>query len=108
MIDAELEKKINYLKRYRISTAKIKRIRSMINECPEDAERYKDMFCEARSQRMKIENEIDLVDGSVLSEILSQKYICGKSLEEVGYCINYSKRQVERLHIKALQKFEIT
>ena len=108
MIDAQTEQKVAYLKKYRISTAKINRIRAMIRECPEDAERYKTMLYNARFERMKIEKEIDTVDGGVLSEILSQKYICGKSLEEIAYCINYSKRQVERLHLKALQKFEIT
>ena len=51
-------------------------------------------------------DSIDAVDGGILSEILSQKYICGRSLEEIGYLINYSKRQTERLHIKALLKFK--
>ena len=107
-MEEALNEKIEYLKTYRTSTAKIKRVRQMMEDCPEYRDRYSAMLKSAQNTRIKLEDEIDSVDGGILSEILSQKYICGKSLEEVGYCVNYSKRQVERLHLKALEKFKIT
>ena len=95
-----------YLKRYRLLQAKIIRMEQMMSECPEKREKYRKELNLAISLRDGIEDSIDAVDGAILSEILSQKYICGRSLEEIGYLINYSKRQTERLHIKALLKFK--
>ncbi len=95
-----------YLKRYRLLQAKITRLEQMLSECPEKREKYLKELNSAITLRDGIEDSIDAVDGGILSEILSQKYICGRSLEEIGYLINYSKRQTERLHIKALLKFK--
>ncbi len=95
-----------YLKRYRLLQAKITRLEQMLSECPEKREKYLKELNLAISLRDGIEDSIDAVDGGILSEILSQKYICGRSLEEISYLINYSKRQTERLHIKALLKFK--
>ncbi len=95
-----------YLKRYRLLQAKIIRMEQMMSECPEKREKYRKELNLAISLRDGIEDSIDAVDGAILSEILSQKYICGRSLEEIGYLINYSKRQTERLHIKALLQFK--
>ena len=94
-----------YLKRYRLLQAKITRLELLMSECPEKREKYLKELNLATTLRDGIEDSIDAVDGGILSEILSQKYICGRSLEEIGYLINYSKRQTERLHIKALLKF---
>ena len=102
----EIEEKKIYLKKYRVLQSKIERMREMIRLCPENAEKYAVKINESIELRDKIEREIDLVDGDVLSEVLSQKYICGKSLEQISYMINYSKRQVERLHLRALDAFE--
>lgn len=96
----------DYLKRYRLLQAKITRLEQMLSECPEKREKYLKELNSAITLRDGIEDSIDAVDGGILSEILSQKYICGRSLEEIGYLINYSKRQTERLHIKALLKFK--
>lgn len=95
-----------YLKRYRLLQAKITRLEQMMSECPEKREKYRKELNLAISLRDGIEDSIDAIDGGILSEILLQKYICGRSLEEIGYLINYSKRQTERLHIKALLKFK--
>ena len=46
-----------------------------------------------------------MTDGGVLSEILYLKYVLGKTLSEIGFIINYSQRQTERLHRMALEKF---
>ena len=95
-----------YLKRYRLLQAKITRLEQMMSENPEKREKYREELHNTIALRDIIEDSIDAIDGGILSEILSQKYICGRSLEEIGYLINYSKRQTERLHIKALLRFK--
>ena len=55
----------------------------------------------------EIEQKISNVDDELLCEILYQKYILGKTLEDIAVILNYSKRHIERLHIKALEKFKI-
>ncbi len=101
----DIEEKREYLLKYRILNSRIKRLSFLIEENPENAENYKAKINETKLLRDKIEADIDNVDGGVLSEILAEKYICGKSLEEIAEIIGYCKRQIERLHIKALQKF---
>ena len=59
-----------------------------------------------KALRIKIENEISAMDDELLKEVLFLKYVCGKNLEEVSYFINYSKRQTERFHKAALEKFK--
>lgn len=101
-----IEEKKNYLKGYRVQQAKIKRLEQMVFEAPEKKEKYLKLLQGAVEKRDKIEEEIESVDGGILSEILFQKYICCHSLEEIAYMISYSKRQTERMHIKALTAFE--
>ena len=55
-----------------------------------------------------IEEDIETVDGGLLSEVLSQHYLCGRSLEETAYALNYSKRHIERLHKTAMEKLSIS
>lgn len=98
----EYEEKRSFLKQYRFLLSKIRRLKEMLNISPENSEKYLKSIEEARKKRDEIEEKIDKVDGNILSEILSEKYICGKSLEEIAYSLCYSKRQVERLHLKAL------
>ena len=94
------EEKRNFLRQYRFMLSKI----SMLEISPENAEKYKKDIAETIKKRDFIEDRIDSVDGSLLTEILSEKYICGKSLEEIALGLSYSKRQIERLHLKALEK----
>lgn len=102
-----LTEKKEYLSLYKIHHAKIKRLTELISDYPEEAEKYKLSLREARMARDKIEKEIELVEQPILVEVLAQKYQCGKTLEEIGYCMNYSTRQIERLHLKALNLFEV-
>ena len=103
-----LEEKKEYLKSYRVQQVKIERVRSMMMSNPDRREKYKGTMHRAERLRDKIEDEIEVVDGDILSEILYGKYVCRLSLEEVADRLFYSKRQIERLHIKALEKFEIS
>lgn len=103
----EIEKKREFLKKYRVLQARITRILNMMNECPENYDKYNEEVTKARNLRDKIVEMIEAIDGGILSEILFQKYVCGKSMEQIGYAVNYSKRQVERLHLKALNLLSI-
>lgn len=101
------EKK-DYLSKYRLQQARIGRITEMMKTYPHEEERYRRQLLDARFMRDKIEEEIASVGDEVLVELLSQKYMCGKSISEIALSMNYSKRQIERLHIKALNTFETT
>ncbi|MEE1160496.1 MAG: hypothetical protein U0K70_00375, partial [Acutalibacteraceae bacterium] len=86
---------------------KIRRLRETALQNPEEKEKYILQIKTAQSLRREIEEKIEAVDGGVLSELLYLKYVCGKTLMQISYELNYSVRQIERLHIKALGKFEM-
>jgi predicted transcriptional regulator len=99
------EDKKQYLNSYLLQESKINRFNRMIEKNPQNRPIYIKEIENAKTTREEIENKIFAIDDEVLSELLFQKYILGLNLEEVGYKINYSKRQTERLHRKALEKF---
>ncbi len=101
------QKKKRYLSSYLLQEYKITRMRSMMLLNPELCKNYKKEISNALKLRQKIERQIQNVDGGILSEVLSQKYIFGKTLENIGYTLNYSQRHIERLHTKALDKFKM-
>ena len=105
MIDKQ---KREYLKEYRINQMRIKRLNEQIIDYPEMAQRYAEQLHQCICRCQKIEDEIDAVEDTFLSELLSQKYMCGKSLEEIGLGFNYSKRHIERMHTRALDRFKIS
>lgn len=100
----DIESKREYLSHYRLWQVKIRRMNDMLKACPEKSEIYQNEIEQCRRERDRIEQSIDAVDGGILSEILSQKYICGRTLEEIAFMIGYCKRQTERLHLKALER----
>lgn len=102
-----LTEKKEYLSLYKIHHAKISRLKELIGDYPDEAEKYKENLKEAKLMRDKIEKEIELLNNPILVEVLAQKYQCGKTLEEIAYCMNYSTRQIERLHLKALGEFQV-
>ena len=104
-MDINIEEKKKYLSTYRLQQAKIGRITEMLTLFPDEETILKKQLLEARQRRDKIEQEILALDDEILSELLSQKYMCGRSLSEIAICMNYSKRQIERLHKKALTMF---
>ena len=99
--------KKEYLSLYLLQNEKIRRLSETALQNPEDNEKYILQIESAQTLRREIEDKIESVDGGVLSELLYLKYVCGKTLMEISYELNYSVRQIERLHIKALQKFEM-
>ncbi len=99
------QEKKKYLSSYLLLETKINRIRNMTNINPELKSHYEKTLNEALELRLKIEEQIAKVDGGVLSELLYQKYIFGKTLDDISLILNYSTRHIERMHIKALDKF---
>lgn len=99
--------KKEYLNLYLMQEAKINRLEQMILINPSQKHSYEQQIAKALNLRQEIEQKIRNVDNGVMSEILFEKYVCGKTLEEIGYLLNYSKRHIERLHVAALKKFEL-
>ncbi len=103
----DVERNRDRLKKYRVLISRISRLKSMAKLCPENRRRYGCEIKECIAERDGIEQAITGVDGGILTEILALKYMCGKSLEEIALDICYSKRQTERLHLKALKIIKI-
>ena len=101
------EEKKQYLSLYLLQHAKIHRLNEMIYENPARRQEYLRLIEEANEIRFQIEAKIKQVDGGVLTELLYLKYVCGKTLLEISYILNYSLRHTERLHIKALKQFKM-
>ena len=99
--------KKTFLKSYLLQQAKIKRLKEMSLRFPEKSKEYKAQIRECVKTRQKIERRINAMDNEVLKEVLTQKYICGKTHEEIGLILNYSTRHAERLHRAAIDKFKI-
>lgn len=102
-----MDYKKQYLELYLIQQAKIERLRDQMRINPKTVRRYRKKIRAAEKLRRRIEDSIDAVDGGILSEVLSQKFLCGKSLEQIALTLNYSKRHIERLFIRAMEKFDI-
>lgn len=103
----EREEKKKILNKYLLQEAKICRYRQMAELYPE---RKKEFLKKAKAcgrLRLNIEASISAMEDDVLSELLFQKYVFGRTLEEIAFNMNYSKRHIERLHIIALEKLEI-
>ena len=102
-----LDEKKAQLALYRIQLLKIERLHQMLFKNPDRRDTYKSAIHRAERLRNSIEDAVERVDGGILSEILFQKYLCGKSLAEIAEQLCYSKRQLERLHIKALEQIDL-
>ena len=101
-----ISEKKEYLSKYRLQQAKINRLTEMLDTFPEEQKKYRQQLLEARQLRDSIESEIEAIGDDTLIEILSQKYMCGRSLNSIAIYMNYSTRHIERLHKKALQLFK--
>ncbi len=103
-----VEQKKEILSLYLLQHARIERFNILLKNNPVGKKRYTKQIASANLIKEKIELAVDRVDGGILSEVLGQKYLCGKSLERVSNELNYSKRQIERLHIKALERINLS
>lgn len=103
----QFTEKKKILNQYLLQEAKINRIKQMTILFPERKKELLQELNEAKNLRINIEIAIKNLPDNVLSEILYRKYILGKTLEEISFTLNYSKRHIERLHLKALEIIEI-
>lgn len=103
MTEMSVEEKREYLELYALQQARINRYSMLSARNADKMEKYKTQISSAMSLRDIIEDDIDKMQDKRESEILAQKYLCGKSLEETAYMLNYSRRQVERLHLSGLE-----
>lgn len=99
--------KKKYLKSYCLQEKKIQSLRKLIIKEPKRRKVYEDGITKAEALRTEIENKIKAIDDPLLSEVLTQRYIFGHTLEELSCILNYSKRHILRLQIKALEKINI-
>ena len=102
-----VNEKKDYLNRYRIQLAKISRLKEMLNTYPDSKPHCQPQLDKAEYIRDKIEAEIEAIGDELLSEVLMQKYMCGRSLSEIAERMVYSSRHIERLHARALERFEV-
>lgn len=101
-----IEEKKKYLSTYRLKQTKINRLGELMVTYPESREEYKARLQDIVDERDTMEKEMAEVLDPLLSEILVLKYQCGKTIEEISYSINYSRRHTERLFLKALGEFK--
>lgn len=81
---------------------------SIPNEVIRRAELEADISCKIErflQLKHKIINEIQSLDNAVYVKILYMRYVEYKSLDEIAEKMNYSYRQVLRLHGTALKEF---
>lgn len=99
--------KKKYLSLYLLQHSKIIRLKSMQPQTDAEKQKISKEIMDANNLRFEIENKINNVSDERLKELLFFKYVCGKTLLEISYILNYSPRHTERLHIKALKEFKI-
>lgn len=102
-----MQEKKKYLKQYIYQEIRINSFERLKKTHKENIPEYNEKITECKALRKDIEKKIAKVDDPILCELLMQKYVFGKTLEEIALILNYSKRHIERLHIKALEKFKI-
>ena len=102
-----MQKKKQYLKKYLIQEKRIKRLEEMILQNPKKQAVYTKEIEACEMLKREIDEKILMGDNDLLREVLFLKYTCGKSLTQVAEIISYSRRHTERLHVSALEKFEL-
>ena len=102
-----LSEKKQYLSQYLFQAKKIERYEKLEKMCTKEKNYYLKAINASIRLRNEIEEKISKIDNEILKEILYEKYIFGKTLEDISLILNYSKRHTERLHKKALEQLEI-
>lgn len=64
------------------------------------------MIDEYIKRRSEIVQQIDTMEDTNIYQVLSGKFIAGKTLEEIAVEMNYSFRQTKRIYGKAIIAFE--
>lgn len=84
----------------------IRILNELIFKNPPNKKQYIKKIKECEKKRNDIENSIEKLSDQRFKLVLYEKYICGRTLEEISLILNYSKRHIERLHIAALKDFK--
>ncbi len=108
MTELTFDEKREYLELYALQIARINRLYLLSVKNADKSKKYEAQLNSAKSLRDIIEYDIEKLPDKFESEILAQKYLCGKSLEETAEILNYSKRQVERIHLTAIEHLKPT
>lgn len=61
-------------------------------------------ICELASEKRRIEQSIQGIEDDKQRLILEKHYIDGKTFEQIAEDMNFSERQIRRLHLKAICK----
>lgn len=72
----------------------------------EQAEEIDAKIDELVEEKIKVSNQIDLLDDRVSRIILREKYINLKTFEEIAKILDYELSWIHRLHGKALKEFK--
>ena len=102
-----MTKKKDYLNSYLLQGDEIRILNEMILKNPSMKNKYLEKINQCEIKRQAIEKSIEKISDQRFKLVLYEKYICGRTLEEISLILNYSKRHIERLHIAALKLFEI-
>ena len=79
-------------------TDPVSKIIELEQEINEDIDKLIDMKCVARKMIEQLDNEVEKL-------VLYKRYFENKSFEQISVEMNYSWRQIHRLHGSALQNF---
>ena len=100
------EEKKRYLQNYRLVAAALKRTERQVFLYGSDEEILNEQKKYIFALK-KIKEELSLINEPILREILTQKYLCGLTLNKISDNLGYSLRQTARLHKKAIEQFII-
>ncbi len=99
------DEKKEYLNSYILRRRRIARLLEQQQAEPLLPAKFIKEIAEEEDALSKTEAAVKAVDGAVLSEVLAEKYLCGKTIEQTAHSLNYSVRHTSRLHQKALEMF---
>ncbi len=102
-----MNEKKEYLNSYLLQGDEIRILNEMILNNPSMKNIYLKKIKQCEQKRHAIEESIEKISDHRFRLVLYEKYICGRTLEEISLILNYSKRHIERLHIAALKLFEV-
>ena len=88
------------------TTPNFDKIGTIISKLDELERKLDDLVDVYTVKRAKIVRQIESMDDSVIYNVLFARYIEKKTFERIAADMNYSFRQITRIHTKALKVFE--
>ena len=86
-----------YLSRYARLKQRAARVHRELISNPEEAKYLSPLLREIEQSCAAITEAVERTENNEMRELLYRKYICGETLEELGYNVGYSPRHVSRL-----------